>query len=113
LIPLSQGSPIRFGPDGDYGVVRSGFGGLEVAKVSEAGEENLVVHDATLEDPTYSFALSRIGGEDLSHTVTGIFRNVSRPTYDDLARTQVAEAQAAKPADLQSLLRGKDTWTVA
>jgi 2-oxoglutarate ferredoxin oxidoreductase subunit beta len=38
---------------------------------------------------------------------------VSRPTYDDLARTQVSAAQAAKPADLQSLLRGKDTWTVA
>jgi 2-oxoglutarate ferredoxin oxidoreductase subunit beta len=113
LIPLSQGSPIRFGPDGDYGVVRTGFGGLEVAKVSEVGEDALVVHDATLEDPTYSFALSRIGGEDLSHTVTGIFRNVSRPTYDDLARTQVADAQAAKPADLEGLLRGKDTWTVA
>ncbi len=113
LIPLRQGEPVRFGPDGDFGVVRSGFAGLEVAKVSEVGEENLVVHDATLQDPTYSFALSRLGGEDQSHTVTGIFRNVSRPTYDDLARHQVADAKASRPADLQSLLRGKDTWTVA
>jgi 2-oxoglutarate ferredoxin oxidoreductase subunit beta len=113
LVPLKQGEPIRFGPDGDYGVVRSGFGGLEVAKVSEVGADNLVVHDATMDDPTYSFALSRLGGQDLSHTVTGIFRNVARPTYDDLARSQVADAQAAKKADLQSLLRGKDTWTVA
>jgi 2-oxoglutarate ferredoxin oxidoreductase subunit beta len=112
LIGLSQGEPIRFGRDGDYGVVRGGFGGLEVAKVSEAGVENLVVHDATLEDPTYSFALSRIGGEDLSHTVTGIFRNVRRDTYDDMARAQVDHAKSAKPADLQALLRGKDTWTV-
>jgi 2-oxoglutarate/2-oxoacid ferredoxin oxidoreductase subunit beta len=112
LIPLEQGSPIRFGPDGEYGVVRAGFGGLEVAKVSEVGEENLVVHDATLADPTYSFALSRLGGEDMSHTVTGVFRNVARPTYDDMARAQVADAKAAKPADLQSLLRGKDTWAV-
>ncbi|ONI73259.1 2-oxoacid:ferredoxin oxidoreductase subunit beta [Actinosynnema sp. ALI-1.44] len=113
LIPLSQGEPIRFGPDKDYGVVRTGFGGLQVAKVSEVGEENLVVHDATIDDPTYSFALSRVGGEDLSHTVTGIFRNVQRATYDDLARNQVSTAKAAKPADLQSLLRGRDTWTVA
>jgi 2-oxoglutarate ferredoxin oxidoreductase subunit beta len=112
LIPLQQGEPIRFGASGEYGVVRSGFGGLEVAKVSEVGAENLVVHDATMEDPTYSFALSRLGGQDLSHTVTGIFRNVDRPTYDDLARAQVADAQAAKPVDLQGLLRGKDTWTV-
>jgi 2-oxoglutarate ferredoxin oxidoreductase subunit beta len=112
LIPLTQGAPVRFGPDGDFGLVRSGFGGLEVAKVADVGEENLVVHDATLDDPTYSFALSRIGGEDLSHTVTGIFRNVQRPTYDDMAREQVNSAKAARPGDLQKLLNGRDTWTV-
>jgi 2-oxoglutarate ferredoxin oxidoreductase subunit beta len=47
--------------------------------------------------------------------VMGIFRQVSKPTYDDAARTQVASARDAKPHDtaaLQSLLRGKDTWTV-
>jgi 2-oxoglutarate ferredoxin oxidoreductase subunit beta len=112
LIPLTQGAPVRFGPDGDFGLVRSGFGGLEVAKVADVGEENLVVHDATLDYPTYSFALSRIGGEDLSHTVTGIFRNVQRPTYDDMAREQVNSAKAARPGDLQKLLNGRDTWTV-
>jgi 2-oxoglutarate ferredoxin oxidoreductase subunit beta len=112
LIPLKHGEPIRFGPDGEYGVVRSGFGALDVAKVSEVGEDKVVVHDATLDDPSYAFALSRLGGQDLSHTVTGVFRNVSRPTYDDLAREQVEDARAAKAADLDTLLRGKDTWTV-
>ena len=45
----------------------------------------------------------------------GIFRQVSRPTYDDAARTRSHPARDAKPHDtaaLQSLLRGKDTWTV-
>jgi 2-oxoglutarate/2-oxoacid ferredoxin oxidoreductase subunit beta len=40
---------------------------------------------------------------------------VSRPTYDELARNQVNSAMDSKPHDtaaLQSLLRGKDTWTV-
>ena len=92
--------------------MRSGFAGLEVAKVSEVGEEALVVHDATVQDPSYAFALSRLSAQDLSHTVTGVFRNVDRPTYDDSARAQVEQAKAAKPADLQGLLRGKDTWTV-
>ena len=44
----------------------------------------------------------------------GIFRQVSRPTYDD-ARAQVASAMETIPHDttaLQSLLRGRDTWTV-
>jgi 2-oxoglutarate/2-oxoacid ferredoxin oxidoreductase subunit beta len=112
LIPLRHGEPIRFGVEGEYGVVRSGFGGLEVAKVSEVGEDALVVHDSTMSDPSYAFALSQLSTQDLQHTVTGIFRNFARPTYDDLARAQIEQAREHKTSDLQTLLRGKDTWTV-
>ncbi|HCT81813.1 MAG TPA: 2-oxoacid:ferredoxin oxidoreductase subunit beta [Micromonosporaceae bacterium] len=113
LIPLVHGEPIRFGREGEYGVVRAGFGGLEVAKISEVGEDAVIEHDATLEDPSYAFALSRLSTQDLSHTVTGIFRNVARPTYDDQARHQIAEARNGHAPNLQSLLRGRDTWTVS
>ncbi|PXY32069.1 2-oxoacid:ferredoxin oxidoreductase subunit beta [Prauserella muralis] len=113
LIPLRAGEPIRFGPEGEYGVGRGGWGGLEVGKVSEIGEENVVVHDPTIADTAYAFALSRLGDQSLNHTPTGIFRQVSRPTYDDQARAQVEQAAQAKTPDLQALLRGKDTWTVA
>ncbi|KAA2264787.1 2-oxoacid:ferredoxin oxidoreductase subunit beta [Solihabitans fulvus] len=114
IIPLRHGQPIRFGPAGEHGVVRNpATGMLEVAEVATVGEQALVVHDTTLDDPSYSFALSRLGGQDLTHTVTGVFRSVSRPTYDDLAREQVHLAQQSRRADLRSLLRGKDTWTVA
>jgi len=112
LIPLVDGEPIRFGRDGEYGVVPGDFGTLRVAKVSEVGEDALVVHDSTRADPAYAFALSRLGDQDLSHTVTGVFRDVARSTYDDLAREQIDQARQAKPADLAALLRGKDTWTV-
>ena len=116
LIPLTDGAPIRFGNDGEYGVVRSASGGLEVAPVAEVGEDALVVHDAGAEDPTQAFGLSRLSDQDLTHTVTGIFRKVSRPTYDDGARAQVdaAKEEAARKGDtLDALLRGKDTWAVA
>ncbi len=112
LIPVEDGKPVRFGPDGEFGVVRTDFGGLDVAKVAEVGEERLVVHDASVDDPSYAFALSRLSTQDLAHTVTGIYRNVSRPTYDDQARQQVSTAAAAKPPNLQALLNGNDTWTV-
>ena len=112
LIPLRPGEPITFGPEEEYGVVRSGFAGLETAKISEVGLDNVVVHDPTITDPAYAFALSRIGGQDLEHTPTGILRQVSRTTYDDAARAQVAQAKDAKPADLQGLLTGNDAWTV-
>ena len=110
LIPLHHNTPIRFGPNNEYGVIRTDSGGFEVAKVTEVGEDRVVVHDATITDPSYAFALSRLSTQDLSHTVTGIYRNVTRPTYDDQARQQVAAATT--PADLRSLLRGGDTWTV-
>jgi len=73
------------------------------------------VHNAQINDPAYAFALSRLSEQSLEHMVMGIFRQVGKPTYDDAARQQVAAAREARPHDtaaLQSLLRGKDTWTV-
>ena len=114
LIGVSHGQPITFGAEGEFCVIRSGFG-LEVAKTADTAPSDIVVHDAQLEDPAYSFALSRLSEQNLDHMVMGIFRQVVRPTYDEMARNQVAAAIDSKPHDtaaLQSLLRGKDTWNV-
>jgi len=114
LINLSHGEPIIFGADGEYCVVKSGFG-LEVAKTADISADQIVIHDAQLEDPAYAFALSRLSEQNLDHMVMGIFRQVSKPTYDDAARQQLTAAREAKAHDtaaLQTLLRGKDTWTV-
>ncbi|HEV7909319.1 MAG TPA: 2-oxoacid:ferredoxin oxidoreductase subunit beta [Pseudonocardiaceae bacterium] len=110
IINLTHGRPITFGRDDEYAVVRDGFG-LAVAKTSEVDGSDVVVHDAT--DHNLAFALSRLSTQDLTHTITGVFRNVQRSTYDDAARAQVEQAKQAQTADLAALLRGKDTWTVA
>ncbi len=113
LIPLSHGDPITFGPEDErYGVVRDSGGRLQVAKLSEVDESDVVVHDAEADDSAHAFALSRLGGQDLDPTVTGIFRSVQRPTYDDQARRQTSQAAENNPADLQKLLTGNDTWTI-
>ena len=114
LIHVRHGEPITFGANGEYCVVKTGFG-LDVAKTAEVSADEIVVHDATIDDPAYAFALSRLSKQNLEHMVTGILRQVHRPTYDDEAREQVRKAREAKPHDaaaLQALLRGKDTWTV-
>ncbi len=67
-----------------------------------------------------AFAISRLTDMGyLNQTPIGIFRQVSRPTYDDQARAQVATAQggldeaAGDPtARLEALINGGDTWTV-
>ena len=53
----------------------------------------------------------------MTHVPMGIFRNVARPTYDDLVRAQVDAAVdtaggPATDADLDALIHGRDTWTV-
>ncbi|MCT2583090.1 2-oxoacid:ferredoxin oxidoreductase subunit beta, partial [Actinophytocola sp. S1-96] len=111
LIPVQHGKPIVFGADGEHAVVRTEYG-LDIAKTADVAESEIVVHDATVDDPSYAFALSRLSTQDLGHVVTGVYRSVDRPTYDDQARHQVAAAKEAKPADLQALLNGNDTWTV-
>jgi len=115
LIPLKHGDPIRFGPDGGLGIIRAADGTLRPAAVAEVGLENVLVHDAHRDDPGLAFELSRLTdtGTILSAPI-GIFRDVERPSYDDLARAQVSVAPDPdqRLADLQGLITGPDTWTV-
>ncbi len=53
-------------------MVKSGFG-LEVAKTADVPADQIVVHDATIDDPAYAFALSRLSEQNLDHMVMGIF----------------------------------------
>jgi 2-oxoglutarate ferredoxin oxidoreductase subunit beta len=112
LIPLIHGQPIRFGPENEYGITRTPHGGLDIAKVTEVGEDAIITHDETLTDPSYAFALSRLATHDNTHTVTGIFRSTTRPTYDDQLRHQITHATTNNAPDLQQLLTGTNTWTV-
>jgi 2-oxoglutarate/2-oxoacid ferredoxin oxidoreductase subunit beta len=120
LIRLVHGAPIRFGADGEFCVVRKGFG-LDIAATTEVAESDIVVHDAYTDDPDYAHALSRLSDQDLRHVLTGIFRSVQRTTYDDAARAQLQQASAQRPVGpdalqasqaLQALLNGRETWTV-
>jgi 2-oxoglutarate ferredoxin oxidoreductase subunit beta len=117
IIPLRHGEQIRFGADLQYGVVRDKETGQVFAvEVADVDESDLLVHDAHATDPTTAFALSRLTDAGYIHRAPiGIFRSVEKPTYDDLARDQVAQAAEGTPdrSDaLASLLGGGDTWTV-
>ena len=112
LIRLEHGQPIRFGDS--KGVVRDPDGTIRVATVDEVGENAFLVHDAHREDPSLAFALSRLSDpHTLQDTPIGVFRDIAKPSYDRLAREQLAAARAEQgPGDLQALLLGSDTWTV-
>jgi len=112
LIQLEHGQPIRFGPEGEHGVVIDD-GVARIVDVAEVGEERLIVHDETREDPSIAFALSRLSTGPTMPTPVGVFRAVQRAHYGDLMGQQlVAAAESKGPGDLAKLLASGSTWTV-
>jgi len=117
IIPLVHGEPIRFGAEGQYGVVREKeTGSIFAVEVADANEADLLVHDAHNPDPSTAFALSRLTDAGVLHRAPiGIFRDVERPTYDDQAREQITTASEGtddRQHALARLIAGSDTWTV-
>jgi len=114
MMRLVHGEPIRFGKDGGKGVVRLSDGHLAVVEVAEVGEGEILRHDAHADDPGLAFGLSRLADQvSLVNTPIGIFRDVTRASYDRLAREQIEHSTAKRgPGDLQALINGSDTWDV-
>ncbi len=103
---------------GDNVAVRTDDGSIQVVPRATASPTRIVRHSVDTEHPSSAFALSRLTSDGLlAHVPMGVFRQISRPTYDDMVRGQVSAAVeagggAATDADLASLLAGRDTWTV-
>ncbi len=112
-IYLEHGKPVRFGSEGDKGVVMGPNGRLEICDVADVGEEALLVHDEKREDPSLAFALSRVAEGPSQPTPMGVFRSVDRPVYGDAMERQLqVAAERQGPGELERLLLGSDNWTV-
>lgn len=93
VIYLRQGQPMIFGKDKDKGLILDGRQ-LKVVKLGENGitEKDLLIHDATTEDPGLHMMLVNMRYPDFP-VALGVIRSVPFPTYDDLVRDQVIEIQ--------------------
>ncbi|MDP9405957.1 MAG: 2-oxoacid:ferredoxin oxidoreductase subunit beta [Actinomycetota bacterium] len=113
-IRLEHGQPIRFGVDGERGVVLNADATLSLVDVADVGEDALLVHDAHRDDAAFAFMLSRLAHTPNGPTPIGVFRQVSRPVYGTQMQRQIDDAVAARgPGDLAALIAGGDTWTVS
>jgi 2-oxoglutarate/2-oxoacid ferredoxin oxidoreductase subunit beta len=114
LIPLVHGEPIRFGADGERGVVQRSDGRLEIVEVAEVGEDALLIHDEKSDDPSLAFSLSRLAKGPYEPTPIGVFRAVERPEYGEELSRQIVRAQEQRGVgDLAALLRSGSSWTVS
>ena len=113
-IRLEHGQPIRFGPEGERGVVRDENGALRIADVADVGEDALLVHDAHDPNPSQAFALAHLAPRPSGPTPIGVFRAAERPLYGEaMGRELEAAREGLGASELDELLRSGDTWTVA
>jgi len=110
-IDLEHGKPIVFDAGAKAVVMRNGQ--ATIVDSSSVDPAAIIIHDETRPDPSVAFALSRLSHGPVGPTPLGIFRNVSRPTYDSEINRQVdAEKQRLGSGDLNKLIRSHGTWTV-
>jgi 2-oxoglutarate ferredoxin oxidoreductase subunit beta len=109
-IPLRDGEPITWGPNGEKALRQRPDGSIEECVSSEEG---VLAHDVRHPTPSLAFALSRVTQESHGGTPVGIFRSVERPVYDDLMAEQLAAATEKRgEGDLAKLLHSGETWTI-
>src|SRR6187402_720223 len=113
---LEQGKPLIFGAQKNRGIKLDGFKPIAVELGSEFTADDLWVHDERdffkgqiltrmFDDPRVEGHLPR---------PFGIFYETDRACYEDVMAMQIEEVVAKKgKGDLNKLLRGNETWTIA
>jgi 2-oxoglutarate ferredoxin oxidoreductase subunit beta len=113
VLYLEHGKPMVFGKNRDKGIRMKGAL-PEVVTIGENGitENDLLVHDIYLNDPSVAFMLARMEQPVFPQPV-GIFRAVERATYEELLVEQIDAAIAKRgPGSLEKLINSGDTWVV-
>jgi 2-oxoglutarate ferredoxin oxidoreductase subunit beta len=107
-VRVVHGKPMIFGKNMEKGIRLNGLEPEVVTFDPGAAPKDLLVHDEKAPSATLANFLSRMGDP----VAQGVFRAVERPALHELMDGQIAQARAVPP-DLQKLLKGPETWTVA
>ncbi len=112
MIAIEHGKPLIFGKDRDKGLVLKGTN-LEVVKLGNGvSESDLLVYNEEDPNPTLAYLLSGMSYPDFPVPV-GVFRNLRKPTYDELLTGQLERSvQNFGKGDLEKLFNSGDTWVV-
>ena len=112
VIYLEHGKPLLFGKDKKKGIRLHNMRPEIVELGKGISEDDLLFHDEKADDPAHAFLLARLKHPEFPEPV-GVFRQVSRPTYDEALNRQVDETVTKfGEGDLDKLYNSGDTWTV-
>jgi 2-oxoglutarate ferredoxin oxidoreductase subunit beta len=112
-ITLKHGQPMKFGKDGNKGLILEGLK-LKVATIGENGvtEKNILIHDAQEVNPGIQYMLANMKYPEYP-VALGVIRSVDGPTYDRSVHDQIEGIQkSAKIKCMDDLLMSGSTWNV-
>jgi 2-oxoglutarate ferredoxin oxidoreductase subunit beta len=110
---LEHGKQIRFGPGGQKAIVVRNMSPVVVDFEHESVDErDILVHDCHTESPALAALLASLEPPEFP-TAMGIFREVEKPTYDDMLFGQIQNCVAQRgKGNLRRLLNAGTTWEV-
>ncbi|MCE9844315.1 2-oxoacid:ferredoxin oxidoreductase subunit beta [Vibrio alginolyticus] len=101
LLYLSDNEPLLFGKTHSKALINRGFG----FEIVESEVPNLLLHSSQCEESYYAYALANLSYPDFPVPV-GVFRSVTRPTFDQVIRHQKHQATLKYgQGDLTELLK--------
>jgi 2-oxoglutarate ferredoxin oxidoreductase subunit beta len=108
-IVLKNKEPLIFGKNKDKGIVIENFE-TKIVSLNKVNRKDLFVHDASRENASVSFVLSSMSVPEFPLPI-GIFRQVSRPTYEDalLGQEQKVTKDQRQRGSVDALMN-KGTW---
>lgn len=113
---MEHGKPLLFGKDGSKGIrFNTRTMDIEVVTIGEGGvtEQDILVHDAHRDDAGLAFTLASMSMRPGFPTPIGVFRDVRRPSGNELTWDQIQTATAKRrDVSLHDMLAGNDTWTI-
>ncbi len=111
ILYLHDGQPLVYGATVEKGLVLDGLD-VKAVDAASAPKDGLLTHDEAQESGMLAYLLSKLDYPEFPVPL-GVFRDVTKPTYDRLLNHQVEEAKKAKgEGDLAKLLKGPQTWQV-
>jgi 2-oxoglutarate ferredoxin oxidoreductase subunit beta len=111
MIYLEHGKPLIFGKERDKGIRLKGTK-LEIVERKKVPDSELLVHNEEGIDPILAYLLSGMTYPDFP-TPIGVFRNVHKPSYEELLEGQVQRSiEVSGKGDLEKLWNSGDTWVV-
>ena len=113
---LRHGEPVKFGKDNEKGIcIRTDHGALEpyVVNVADVDESSILIHDEQSPNAALAYLLALMEVPEFPVPL-GVFRKISRPSYDELLDKQVETAIKERGAgDLNKYMRSAETWTIS